>query len=157
MKCHTKYFSIVELIIVSVMAAIVLLPVAMGMGAIVKEWHTGRDIKMLQDELDRAAYFIKGVMEEAHGYQYDNLLNSKITLNGPEGSANTVTIMTDGNKVKASKGNEYTIIDRLDDLTLLFTPYADNSPLINVKIWAKRAGKEVNNSFSVFLRNYRGI
>ena len=85
---------------VVVIASIVLLPIGMVMGSLVRDWNTAREIKRLQEDLDLAAYAIKGVMEEAYGYDVqDDTSGSSVVLDMDASGNRTIVIEADGGKL----------------------------------------------------------
>ena len=161
MTHKTAHFTLIELIIVMVAALIVLLPIATMMGAIVGDWHTSRDIKLLQEEVDLASYSVKGLIEEAYYFENENgFPDSNITLRGANGQTVEIYQDEDGKELKIrSDSGEYAVIDRLTDSGLTFydTDEEDeNLPpgLIRVKITAERADRTHTNEFKVKLRNW---
>ncbi len=149
MRHGKAYFTLIELIVVTVASFIVLLPIATMMGAITRDWNTSREIKRLQEDVDLASYSVKGLIEEAYGYDIQD--KGHIILIGS--NAQTVQVYRDGADLII---NNYAVINSLNDLQFS-NKYEDGSNLpprlIRVVIEAERSGRSYKNEFKVKLRN----
>ncbi len=143
----TRYFTIIELIIVVLISLIVLLPMTAMMFSIARNWQTSNEVRQLQEELDLAAYSIKGLIEEASSFEIeDTESQSRIELNRADWAETKIIKENDG---KLSIGHMDNVIDSLTGLR--FEDKGNATVLVTID--AERAGREGKREFHVRLRN----
>jgi competence protein ComGC len=149
MTSKKQFLTLVELVMALSLLLLVLLPVSMATTMAIKDWDRSRDIRMLQEDLHLASLTIKGVIEEASGYQI-NETGDEITLLLEDDTEETksVTIRQDDTQLLA---NDMVVVDCLAGLE--FEP--DEADSVRVQIEAERSGQEQENVFVVKLRNYQ--
>ncbi len=151
MASKTSNITIIELVIGLVIASIVLLPIGVMTGALLNDWHKGRELKLLQEELDLAAYSIKGVMEEAYGYDdiADGEQNSSIKLYMGANREKELVIRSDGRNLML---DGQAVVGSLAEGGLKFNP--DNGLVrVEIRLEGEKTGAAPEKSFNVRLRN----
>ncbi|HOV22211.1 MAG TPA: prepilin-type N-terminal cleavage/methylation domain-containing protein [Candidatus Ratteibacteria bacterium] len=150
-----KGITLIELIVVIVIGAIGLLAVSFFAMQSWKEWNENEQIKTLQEEMDLVSYTIKGVLEEAS--------NIEILDNGPlSGTKINASYKNEWQKEFYPSGNELIVEDIKNETTRTVTNYlksisfqqdntSSDTVLVNLKVG--KGGKELENSFIIFLRN----
>ncbi len=144
LKYNNRRFTIIELIMVMVASAVLLLPITAMIVPVIQEWDKNRNIKLLQEDVDLAAFSVKGIIEEAEGYEFEN--SSHVVLNFV-GDIPDIEIKKAGDALRI---DDHDVFEHLDELE-----FTANEDILNVTITGKRDGRMQKNEFSVKLRNYK--
>jgi prepilin-type N-terminal cleavage/methylation domain-containing protein len=168
-------FTLIELMVVTVIAAIGLFAVTTLLYSAYKDWFTSREIKALQEDMDLASLTVKSVLEEAEwgdGME-DNITedHTGITLRGRDAEDNewTKEFRKDGSELilkDMDTGDEYIVVKTLHTISFYESDvkYPDEEDerhglhkTLFVEITVAGAGRiadrKIENQFFVRLRN----
>jgi prepilin-type N-terminal cleavage/methylation domain-containing protein len=176
-KMRKHGFTLIELMVVVIIAAIGLFAITTLLYSAYRDWFTSKEIKALQEDMDLAALTVKSVLEEA---QWGDGLEDNIT----EGRARISVGYTEDDKiiwekelykydgelrlkdVGESDVNGYAIIRTLEDIAFYesdvkFPDEEDerhglkNTLFVEITVagTGKIAGRTIENQFLVRLRN----
>ena len=145
-----KGFTLIEVILAVLLSAIALFGITTLIILANNDWRESKEIVALQTDLDLASYTLKGILEEAD------------TVGIPEETHITAGYKTDWQKefyqdedklmlkdITNPGKPEEEIIDSLK--SILFQEVHSN--LLKVDLNVERKGRELSNSFIIYLRN----
>lgn len=168
-------FSLIELMLAVVIAAIGLFAISALLYSAYTNWFAGKEVKELQEDMDLASLTVKSVLEEAE-WSEDSIIISdggtSITVSGKNALDEPwqKKLYKSGSELRLqdiTAGSEYTVIRTLTDVAFyksqdygeadLPDDWQDLQKTLVVKITvagsARIAGRTLENRFLVYLRN----
>ncbi|GEM_PF-2168839 len=161
-----KGFTLIELMIALVIAAIGLAAVTALLYSAWNDWWTSKGIKELQEDMDLASLTVKSMVEEANEFTIDDIVEDSVPETGRKidvkysedenvvwekefyRDANGFLVMDD-----VKNGNTDVVIKTLDSIYFYESEDPDLNRTVNVEITVKKAGRTFQNRFLVRLRN----
>lgn len=150
-----KGFTLIELMIVTVIAAIAMLGVSFILVNAYRDLRASRQIKSLQENMDLASYTVKSLIEEADEFEIDTETGERINIKYTDEDSEVVwekeIYMEDSNLMLEDIMNDNIeiIIGGLEAVS--FEDAGNNT--IRVVLTVAGGGRTVENSFLVRMRN----
>ncbi|MBN1445312.1 MAG: type II secretion system protein [Candidatus Omnitrophica bacterium] len=157
-----KGVTLIELMVVLVIAAIGLFAVTTLLYTAYRDWFTSRQIKALQEDMDIAALTVKSILEEANEFLISDIMEDSDPEAGARINARYEDPEMNWEKEFYKSGSKLILEDIKNDKTevvvdtlaeIYFYEYPELTNTVNVNIKVEKAGKLLENEFLVRLRN----